>query len=121
MAEIRAFVARIISESELVINRGSADGVAVDMIFDIVDDRLRDVKDPRTGENLGSIDRLKARIAITEIGDRIALARAFGRARTPISLGGPPRSRSLLSDETWPEGVSVGDEAIHRGKVVKRT
>jgi hypothetical protein len=120
MAEVRAFVARIVSESELIVNRGSQDGVALDMIFEVVDNRVRDVKDPRSGENLGSIDRAKAKVVVTEVGDRIALARPFGRARSWVSLGGSSRSKSLLSDDTWPEGVVVGDEAVHRGEFRKR-
>jgi hypothetical protein len=121
MTEVRAVVARIVSPSELIINRGSQDGVALDMIFEVIDNRTRDVKDPRTGENLGSIDRVKSRVVVTDLGDRVALAKPMGRARSTISLGGSSRSRSLLSEETWPEGVAVGDEALHRGEYQKRT
>jgi len=52
---IRGKVARILNSRELAINVGSADGVDVGMYFDVLDPKGEDVKDPDSGEVLGSL------------------------------------------------------------------
>jgi hypothetical protein len=101
----RGYVARLITDDELVINLGSRDGVKKDMYFNIIDESARDVPDPITGENLGSIDRIKAQIHIERVSDR-------GRSGFPGSIGilmGPKPPSGKLTGDTWPEGVKVGD------------
>jgi cell shape-determining protein MreC len=41
---ITGFVARIVTDDDLIINKGRADGVVEGMIFDILDTRTRDIK-----------------------------------------------------------------------------
>ncbi len=116
-------VARLVSDDELIINRGSADGVELSMVFDIVDERTREVPDPDTGENLGAIDRIKTRVSITSIGEHIATAKPVRipsaassiSSLTAILSGGGPRQSSLTSD-AWPEGVEVGDAVVWDGE-----
>ena len=45
---LTGFVARIVTDDDLIINKGRVDGVAEGMIFDILDTRTRDVTDPDT-------------------------------------------------------------------------
>jgi hypothetical protein len=110
---ITGFVARIVTDDDLIINKGRADGVVEGMIFDILDTRTRDIKDPYTGEDLGSFNRVKAKVRVDEVGDRISLARITPSRGGAISeaariVAGVPKT-SRYTSEVWPEGVEVGD------------
>ncbi|MFF1571350.1 hypothetical protein ACFVWR_01280 [Leifsonia sp. NPDC058292] len=47
---IHAKVAQLLTSTDLVINRGSEDGVEVGMKFAVMDPLGRDIKDPETGD-----------------------------------------------------------------------
>jgi hypothetical protein len=122
-SHITALVARLVSDEELILNKGKQNGVEIDMVFDILDERTLDIKDPETGEDLGSIVRPKVRVAVTQVSDRVCLARRIGgQGLTSLAavLGGERRVRNILSTNAWPEGVIVGDEATWRGARMKR-
>jgi hypothetical protein len=117
---IEGYVARIVTDDELIINKGSADGVNVNMIFSVLDPRTQDIRDPITGENLGSIERHKAQVRVTRISDRISMARITPARRMTLSdaasvVSGVPRS-SRLTSNFWPEGVQEGDPVRFSGK-----
>lgn len=61
---IRGKVARILNSRELAINVGAADGVKVGMYFDVLDPKGEDIKDPDSGEVLGSLERPKVRVKL---------------------------------------------------------
>ncbi|QRP49600.1 hypothetical protein [Amycolatopsis sp. FDAARGOS 1241] len=58
---IEGHVARIVTSDELIINRGANHGVEVDMVFNIVDERTQSIRDPETGEDLGSLIVLRCK------------------------------------------------------------
>jgi hypothetical protein len=110
------YVARLITDDELAINLGTKDGVKEDMIFNILDENTENITDPITGENLGSIDRIKAQVKITAVSERLSLGLiswpSRGRDSLPYNIGvlmGPKPRSGKLTDDTWPEGVQVGD------------
>jgi hypothetical protein len=112
---LKGYVARLITDDELAINLGSADGVREGMSFNVLDTSTESIPDPVTGEDLGSIERLKARIRIISVSERLSLgviSPPRGREGVPSSLrlweGPRPRSGRLTGD-AWPEGVKVGD------------
>jgi hypothetical protein len=74
---IRAKVARIMNSREVVLNRGSADGVVLGTHFAILDRAGEGIVDPDTGETLGSIQRTKVEVEVTQVGDRISVAQTF--------------------------------------------
>lgn len=113
---LRGYVARLITDDELAINLGSRDGVKKDMIFSILDETTEDITDPITGENLGSIERVKAQVKIKTVSERLSLGLISWPTRRregfPLDVGilmGPRPRSGKLSDSTWPEGVKVGD------------
>ena len=118
---IVGLVARLVSDEDLIINKGAADGVTVDMIFDVLDPRTQDVRDPVTDEILGSIDRVLARVRVTDVQFRISMAhlvsergRAFSTTAQIMSgYKGPTR----LTSDTWPEGVKQGDPLGSNGEM----
>lgn len=120
---ISAKVAKVLSDNELVINKGEADGVETGMIFTIKDDRLDDIVDPDTGEDLGSIDRPKISIRIMRTGKRAALGRRYEDQGTWLSIlsSMQSRPRGILSNDLWGGEVEVGDPAVWEGQRVVRT
>lgn len=111
---IRGSVAQLVTIEELVINRGTRDGVIRDMIFDVLDPLTQDVKDPDSGEILGSIDRILARVRITEVEERISVGqlvsrRPLGLSETARALAGQSARYVRPTGDAWPEGVQAGD------------
>lgn len=83
---IRAKVARILNSREIVITAGTDNGVGVGMLFDVMDPKGEDIRDPDTGEVLGSVERPKVRVQVTQVQDRIAVASTFKKER--VNVGG---------------------------------
>jgi len=83
---IRGKVAQILNSRELIINVGERDGVVVGMYFDILDPKGEEVKDPDTGEVLGSVARPKVRVKVTKVQERLSIATTFRKEK--INIGG---------------------------------
>lgn len=75
--QIKGSVARVLSARELVINRGSADGVELGMKFNILDQNGLSITDPETGEVLGSVHRPKVQVVVTQVETHLSVARTF--------------------------------------------
>jgi hypothetical protein len=108
-------VVKLVTDDELLFNRGSRDGVKKDMYFNVLDPNTQNVSDPITGEDLGSVDRIKAQIRITSVSERMSLGRVYpprGRGGLTTSvelLMGPKPLSGKLTGDTWPDGVDIGD------------
>jgi hypothetical protein len=74
---IRGKVARILNSRELVINRGKLDRVRMGMRFAVLDTAGEQVTDPDTGEELGSMQRTKVQVEVTQLADRICVGRTY--------------------------------------------
>lgn len=83
---IRGKVARILNSRELVINRGSTSGVTLGMRFVVLDPGGEGITDPDTGEILGSLQKPKVQVEVTQVSDRIAVARTYQQYR--VNVGG---------------------------------
>lgn len=71
-------VAGIFSGRELFINLGSADGVGLGMRFAVLNRKGIDVKDPDTGELLGSAELANAIVKVVRIeNEHLSTARTF--------------------------------------------
>jgi len=92
--KIRAKVARILNSREIVINAGSTKGVVVGMCFDVINPKGEDITDPDTGDILGSIERPKVRVRITQVQERIAVAATFKKQK--INIGGAAEEFGLV-------------------------
>lgn len=69
-------VARILSETEFIINVGMQDGVKRDMEFVIYSEEDH-VVDPETGEDLGPIETVKGRLEVTHVMDKMSRAKTL--------------------------------------------
>jgi hypothetical protein len=96
---IRGKVARIVNSRELAINVGARHGVQVGMHFDVLDAQASDIKDPDTGESLGSIHKPKIRVKVTRVEDRVSLAATYRVTQT--NLGGSGLGSNLTSGSSW--------------------
>jgi hypothetical protein len=122
-------VAGLLTKRELVINRGHADGVEIGMRFAVLNRQGIDIRDPDTGEVLGSTEVVKTVVKIVRIdAEHLAVGRTFRAiAGTPgiLSLGtslagSPPRLETLsiegasLKEELDPADsyVKVGDPVV---------
>jgi hypothetical protein len=70
-------VAKILNGGEIVVNRGSQNGVRAGMVFEVFAPEGEEVWDPDTGETLGTVEEIKAKAEVTEVKDRFAVARLF--------------------------------------------
>jgi hypothetical protein len=68
-------VAKILGNNEIVINRGRNEGVRPGMLFEVFAPEGEEVWDPDTGETLGTVEDVKANAEITEVKERLAVAR----------------------------------------------
>ena len=104
---IRGKVARILNEREIAINLGLAKGVTVGMYFDVVDANGENIKDPDTGEVLGSINIPKVRVKVTQAQEKLSVATTYQSEK--VNVGGTastgsfrtlgPFARSLMPAE----------------------
>jgi hypothetical protein len=93
-------VAKILGKGEeVVLNRGRSHGVRQGMLFEIFAPEGEEVWDPDTGETLGTVEDVKAKAEVTEVKDKLAVARIFdagspfgrrGRRRLCRGAGKPP-------------------------------
>ena len=129
---IEAKVAEILTARDLVLNRGAMDGVAIGMRFAILNRKGADVKDPDTGEVLGSVELPKTFVKVVAVKDRLSIARTFrefksgGGALWPMLAASmsasPPQTRveTLKTDEARLKDeldekesyVKIGDIAV---------
>src|SRR5687767_5904719 len=80
-------VAKILGNNEIVINRGRSHGVRQGMLFEIFTPEGEEVWDPDTGETLGTVEDVKAKAEVTEVKEKLAVARLFD-ANSPFGATG---------------------------------
>ena len=69
-------VAAVINRRELVINRGSDAGVQEGMKFKVMDRRL-EITDPESNETLGTLEREKVRVKVSEVHPKFSIAMTY--------------------------------------------
>jgi hypothetical protein len=82
---IKGKVAAFVSEREIAINVGHKDGVRVGMVFAVLSSTDAEVKDPDTGETLGTLDREVTRVQAVDVQDRMTVCAPYS-ALHPTAL-----------------------------------
>ena len=123
---IEGKIAKILNTRELVINRGTDDGVKDGMRFEVIDD-FDEILDPDTQEPLGAIKRVKIRVKVSYVQPRFSIARTYETYETSnfaavfASMTSPrtvTRVKTIASgSETTPieEGesyIDIGDKVV---------
>lgn len=110
---IRGKVARILNSRELAINVGSKDGVTVGMKFDVLEPKGEEIKDPDTGEVLGSLSRPKVRVRVKSVQERLSVATTFKEYEVNVGGVGSSLTAGL-------EGVGRLSDLLRPPKYVKK-
>ena len=112
-------VATILNMRELIINRGSQDGVEAGMRFKIVDENSA-VIDPDTKEELGTITREKIRVTTADVQPRFSIARTYEtykiEERIPNQSSVAPLIRTITKVRTLASGSEIPLESYDEGK-----
>ena len=114
---IEGRVARILNERELVINRGTEQGIRDGMKFSVLEE-TGNILDPETRESLGSLTREKIRVMIVDVRPKFSVGRTYETfpARAPSHFLGLLQSSTVRKIQTIstpgigtePFGDSVG-------------
>lgn len=108
-----AYVAKLLSDEDLILNVGRRQGIGVGAVFEVLDPNALDITDPVTNEPLGSIDRVLVEVRVTQAEDLICIAQKHPRRASPLTsavnvfAGISERPATLVGDK-WPEGVKRG-------------
>ena len=68
-------IAKVLGNNEVVINRGREHSVRPGMMFEIFAPEGDEVWDPDTGETLGTVEDVKAKAEVTEVKEKLSVAR----------------------------------------------
>ena len=86
MKAIEGKIAKILNAREVVINRGSLQGVEVGMIFKILDLEEINILDPDTKQNLGSVERTKVKVKVDLVKKNMCVAKTY--RKETVNIGG---------------------------------
>lgn len=80
-------VAEIISDREVVVNKGSQDGISVGEMF-IVFCLGQEIHDPKTGESLGILEEIKGKGKVIHVQERMCTIQTyeFDSVKRPSNL-----------------------------------
>lgn len=128
---IEGKVAAILNARELVINKGSKDGVREGMKFGVLDVTGAEIKDPDSREVIGSVMRTKIKVKAVEVQARISVCRTYEKTGGGGGLFGgpsiadlfqyqPPRSRTLATEEALFPPLTEAESYVKRGDPVRQ-
>lgn len=103
-------IAKILGNNEVVINRGRGDGVRQGMLFEIFAPEGEEVWDPDTGETLGTVEDVKARAEVTEVKDRLSVARLKNSTESPfgaMDLGDMQQNLQRIFGQMFGDDVRI--------------
>lgn len=112
-ARITGKVARVNSDRELIVNRGSEHGVTEGMLFRVKGTEL-EVKDPDTGDVIGSVSKVKVVVRVEEVDEKFSIARTFRTRR--VNVGGAYEGLSGLSKMLQPPRWETRVETLRRDR-----
>ena len=84
---IRGVVAKIVSDREVILNRGTESGLIPGQYVIVIDPTTQSVPDPETGEDLGGLKRIKAVLRVVESTAKLSLAKTFRTKRVRVGGG----------------------------------
>lgn len=100
---IEGKVAAILNDRELVINKGKNSGVKPDMLFGILQ-TTEGIKDPDTGEVLGSVESVKIRVKVVDVQPKLSVCRTYETYQ--VNIGGTGKSLFQTIFEPPPKWIT---------------
>lgn len=110
--KVNGVVAQIVSDREVILNRGSLDGMVVGDFYKVLDPKTIDIKDPESGKSIGSILRIKIVLKAVDVGDHLTIARTFRSKEVNVGGVGPNVLGGLLTPPKFIDKV----ETLRRGE-----
>lgn len=112
-------IAKIVTEYRVVINRGHKDGVENGMRF-VIFDPGEEILDPKTGESLGNLEIVKAKVEVINVQEKMSTAKTYeytsgpsGIAAAFVNIERGPLKKLPLDEEALKQvkttSVKVGD------------
>ncbi len=98
-------VAKILDEYSIVVNVGRNDGVTEGMVFVVFTQSSDEIKDPDSGETLGTLENVKDYVSAVHIQDKFATCVAKEVKRIPEE--GESSSAQTLSGAMMAESMSA--------------
>lgn len=86
-ATLTGTVAKIVSDREVILNRGYAQGLNPGDYLVVTDPGTQSIVDPETGKELGDFKRVKAVLRISECTENLSLAKTFRTKRVRVGGG----------------------------------
>lgn len=83
---IEGKVAQVLNEREVAINVGAEHGVETGMKFEILSEKPIVITDPDTGDEIGTIDRVKVRVKVVEVRPRMSITSTYETYQ--VNVGG---------------------------------
>lgn len=84
---IRGKVAQVVSDREVILNKGQNDGIREGMYFHLLERESVDITDPDNPDNvLGTVRKVKLAVEAVEVTERLTLARTF--LTRSVNVGG---------------------------------
>lgn len=111
-------VAKILAGNEIVVNRGRAQGVRPGMLLEVFSPEGDEVWDPDTGETLGTVEDVKARAEVTEVKDRLSVAKLQG-SETPfgaLNMGDMQENLQRMFGQMFGDDVKIQGFGMNPGQ-----
>ncbi len=103
-------VAKILGKGEIVLNRGRSHGVKQGMLFEVFAPEGEEVWDPDTGETLGTVEDVKAQAEVTEVKERLAVARLQNTMASPfgaVNMGEMQENLQRIFGQMFGDNVHI--------------
>ena len=102
-------VAKVLGNNEVVVNRGREHGVKQGMVFEIFAPEGDEVWDPDTGETLGTVEDVKAKAEVTEVKEKLSVAKLQGGDNPfgAMNMGDMQENLQRIFGQMFGEGVQV--------------
>lgn len=110
-------IIRILSDEELLINIGKNQGAYVGEKYKIYE-KGEEIQDPDTGENLGTLDYIKATVEIVNVYENFSIVESLTRYKEKVSTG----IMSAFSDKSREiDRVEVNKLFVEETEIKKRS
>ncbi|EMF0280536.1 hypothetical protein KI126_002609 [Enterococcus faecium] len=110
-------IIRILSDEELLINIGKKQGAYVGEKYKIYE-KGETIQDPDTGENLGTLDYIKATVEIVNVYENFSIVESLTRYKEKVSTG----IMSAFSDKSREiDRVEVNKLFVEETEIKKRS
>lgn len=123
---IEGKVAAILNTRELVINKGETSGVKPDMFFGVLETK-EGIRDPDTGEIIGSVESIKIRVKVVDVQPKLSVCRTYETYQINTGGTGPswllgalgPPPRLITKVKTLNVSDAPFDELEEKGSFVR--